>query len=1125
MPRIVANKTLADLLPKGTEGAKEFARIVDLLLFHVARKNGKSLTLIDDSAGDFAGLDSFVGATRRTSNIGYQYKFYPCPLSDEHRAEIKAALDTARKTLQKSRISKWILVTPEDFIESSSRKSGGDVSWFEELKGHVGPALQIEHWGHKAIQALFIENPSLALFYYPDLVPGAGALRKSLSRTRQRYDCNLDATYRKIQFVGMSVYKEGATRGVAMENIYIPLQLVPSTAQDEDDETGRIDPLHALRPGQQTVILGDPGSGKSTLLRFLTLVGQIKSLQKRVGAKSDKNRLPILVTLRRYADELKSRPYLPLIDHIVETTQADFNLASADAQFFGHYLESGQAILCFDGLDELPSPHFKQVIRDRITSMSATYPGNTYMVSSRIVGYDEEIRFDQERFAHYRVAKLRLPEIEQFISDWYAVRVDSTKERDENIQHLVGVMNSEDSRAIQELARNPLLLTIIALVHRIDADLPDERVVLYQKCTETLLNTWHTWKYRASDDQPLRKRAERRNRLRMESLAYWMHERSTASGRLQRAVVPYSEAHDFLAKYITDNERIPDGTDAEDLSEAFLEFVKRRAGLLIEVGDDMYSFVHLTFQEYLASAHICTLSEKGGAASLWGNIEGRTASDRWQETIRLTLASLRASDTREYLLMHLLHQAQCEPNIGRIELLLGCLSDGVEEVEDRSAELFSLAIAAAVELGNLPDVNLILSKLRSLTRKNPAYLSAVRNALSTFDRLQDLEHRVALRLVAVGIDASELAMDLDPVAPDPQGNPTDAYVQTLLGKCALPKLPDDMETRVEAMRSEASLLTQDSTARNLIAMASMVVPFSVSQEVASRYALRLLLSSLAVNYIGPWHDTSLNLLRLWARSGDLFLADLQKSLPARPHVPRRALGRIGSRVIGALNPIRTRFIHSSHKTFISGRDADGLQALSVGDLDQSISMDSFLFSGAADRSKAGELVIWDHRPYVSTIARFVLIYLQLAPKPLWLRALTNVFATRANELGFQPELSRSLVDEVRQGRMVHAAAVMLLVDSWARDFGLGGSAKPHVDDLAGAAAAHGSPLLLFILWLRDCAYRRRVPSFIASNLMNDKTLQRELNASFVIRPELAAGKPPPIIDIEVNPGKTAAQRR
>lgn len=298
--RLPEVKTLYDLLPKGIEGGKEFARIVDLLLFHEGRKSGKNITIFNDAAGDYHALDSFEGGFfRKEAAMGYQYKFYPSPLSSEHRTNIEKSLDRADKTQKDLKLKKWILITPQDLIESSTRKTGGDVAWLESLQKKFSLKFEIEHWGHKKLLSLFLETPFLCLFYYPELIPDGATRKKTIQDTRNRYDENLRILYRNIEFVGMSVYKPEATKGVPMEHIYIPLTVIPEAADENDINTTRIDPLSFLGPGIRSVVLGDPGSGKSTLLRFLALAGTSKQLQNRYKASPD-NRLPILVILRRY---------------------------------------------------------------------------------------------------------------------------------------------------------------------------------------------------------------------------------------------------------------------------------------------------------------------------------------------------------------------------------------------------------------------------------------------------------------------------------------------------------------------------------------------------------------------------------------------------------------------------------------------------------------------------------------------------------------------------------------------------------------------------------------------------------------------------------------------------------
>ncbi len=327
--RLPEVKNLYDILPEGSEGGKEFARIVDLLLFHEARSKGKKITVFSDAAGDYMGLDSFEGDIfRKYGTTGYQYKLYPSPLSDKHRKSIENSILKTAENQKKLKLKKWILVTPQDFVESSTRKGGGDVTWFESLRKKLKLKFEIEHWGHTNILSLFLETPSLCLFYYPELVSEGVSRKKTIQDIRRRYDENLFELYRKIEFVGMSVLKEEASRGVPMEHIYIPLTAVPEAADEHDSQVARTNPLTFRKPGARHVVLGDPGSGKSTLLRFLALSGLSKPLQDRYKAKHD-DRLPVLIFLRSYADELKSRRNLSLVDYIQENIQGEFNLKSA----------------------------------------------------------------------------------------------------------------------------------------------------------------------------------------------------------------------------------------------------------------------------------------------------------------------------------------------------------------------------------------------------------------------------------------------------------------------------------------------------------------------------------------------------------------------------------------------------------------------------------------------------------------------------------------------------------------------------------------------------------------------------------------------------------------------------
>lgn len=576
--------------------------------------------------------------------------------------------------------------------------------------------------------------------------------RRGIEQLRFRYDAELAKLHGKIQFVGMSVYKIEASEGIPMDRIYIPLRVVPEAAPERAEGSN---PLDLLVPGGRHVILGDPGSGKSTLLRFIALAGTQPKLRSRYSTKDD-GRLCLYVALRRYGDAIKERPGLSLFDYALEVLRADLGLKELSKDWLEYYLFARDAILLFDGLDELPDSGFKTRVREQVGKLLDDFPGNTTMMSSRIVGYEKEVRYDELGFSHHRIARLSLADIETFVGNWYAARIDNAAERERHVSDLVKIVRDHSNRAIRELAENPLLLTIISLVHRIDAVLPDQRVVLYQKCTETLLNTWHTWKYQP-DQTVFRSKIERRNTARMEAIAYWMHCLLESTGMQERSVVRYEDLKDFLAQYIVASEKQTPGA-ADSLAAEFLVFVKERAGLLIEVGEGQYGFLHLTFQEYLAATFLRKNGEVGGVKVIWQLIEDnqRHINPRWHEVIRLLIGSLDREGSQEFLLVRLLPEQDDEHLMVRALIAGGCLVDSVDAAEAMSDSILDRILSASVRAKTIESLRgsqrlLDLWQQRGAVERNQIASVAQRMSSAKTDGL-----RLALTLGSLGWSVLEL---------------------------------------------------------------------------------------------------------------------------------------------------------------------------------------------------------------------------------------------------------------------------------------------------------------------------------------------------------------------------------
>ncbi len=183
------------------------------------------------------------------------------------------------------------------------------------------------------------------------------------------------------------------------------------------------------------------------------------------------------------------------------------------------------------------------------------------------------------------------------------------------------------------LAPNPLLLTVMALVHTHKGRLPDGRALLYEDTVDILLLRWEDLKDSGEGAPALRQllldagRNDTDLKQVLWELAFEAHGQSKASNgealadigelRLQKALVRLHPAQ------------------SSDWACAVIEAMKLRAGLLLERAPEVYTFPHRTFQEYLAGAHLTgQLDFPSRAAGLV--VEGAF----WREVILLAVGRL-----------------------------------------------------------------------------------------------------------------------------------------------------------------------------------------------------------------------------------------------------------------------------------------------------------------------------------------------------------------------------------------------------------------------------------------------------------------------------------------------------
>jgi formylglycine-generating enzyme required for sulfatase activity/energy-coupling factor transporter ATP-binding protein EcfA2 len=374
-------------------------------------------------------------------------------------------------------------------------------------------------------------------------------------------------------------------------------------------ETVTVSVDEALAADSRLVILGDPGSGKTTLLRYLALL-YARDLAEGTALVADRLGLaergyvPILFPLRRLGAYLKARRPVDdgtegcglLLRHYHEMLRGD--RVHLPAGFFDPYLESGRAVVLLDGLDEVADRDLRRRVSRLVERFTAAYPDCRYVVASRIVGYRDAARL-AEGYATTTIRDFLMRDVASFLRNWHrAVAVgqmgpgpSAEAYADRQTRALLAAI--EGNERIRALAINPLMLTVIALVHRDRVKLPDRRAELYDEAVNVLLGKWDE----ARGVQEIAILADRPfdagdRRLMLQAVALWMQEhaqKEIEAEDLRRLLG--ARFHDILG----------DWREASRAVDRFLRVIQERTGLLGEHGVGVYRFSHLTFQEYLAA--------------------------------------------------------------------------------------------------------------------------------------------------------------------------------------------------------------------------------------------------------------------------------------------------------------------------------------------------------------------------------------------------------------------------------------------------------------------------------------------------------------------------------------------
>jgi len=291
-----------------------------------------------------------------------------------------------------------------------------------------------------------------------------------------------------------------------------------------------------------------------------------------------------LVRQAAYADALTQEPELALEDFLARYFAA--RGVPGLSILLERALTAGQVLLLLDGLDEVGPRADRHRVAERVTAFLEAHSRLRAVVTSRVVGYHEAPLPD--RYPHYMLNPFSWPEeVSLFAHQWclaYELQAgDTPQARERARREAERLLRAIESRPhIQELAGNPLLLTIIALIQRQGVELPEHRVELYREMVRTLVETW--CRARSLEEgrvvgEPL---AEAEAVEVLGPLALWMH-RNYPGG-----TAPAREVEEQIVRRLVARGEPPES--ARRAARHFLDLVQRQTGIL-EVRKEEYELV------------------------------------------------------------------------------------------------------------------------------------------------------------------------------------------------------------------------------------------------------------------------------------------------------------------------------------------------------------------------------------------------------------------------------------------------------------------------------------------------------------------------------------------------------
>jgi len=396
------------------------------------------------------------------------------------------------------------------------------------------------------------------------------------------------------------------------------LRYLPGEQRESRELADILSTLFGLPEYRCLIVLGKPGSGKTTLLKYLAYYFA-SGRQREISAEFT-GRIPFYVRLKdikeaamswsdtndKHRDITQQQDVLSLAQAVINNLDMRGYRSLPTVLTVEAWLTENPLVL-LDGLDEVADPGQRYQVAQWVKRQMKAHRHAHFVISSRLHGYsvdyvpDVSLTVEVDDFN----SDLRY----QFLQCWFAhVYRDRCARRQppawkaQTVAHqLADTIEQDNSQHLQDLAKNPLLLSMIAIVqlallNRDPMDtpvtLPDVRTRLYDCCVALFIKEWQSNWDRARQ-VPVGAINEDTYRRLLQCAALRL-QAAQSEGYAESARLVEANLLHYLADDLA-------GELDETLVRQCLHHSHERTLLLVEYAPGQWGFQHKTFQEYLAA--------------------------------------------------------------------------------------------------------------------------------------------------------------------------------------------------------------------------------------------------------------------------------------------------------------------------------------------------------------------------------------------------------------------------------------------------------------------------------------------------------------------------------------------